>query len=137
MERWREAFRVLRPGGRLAVSDVVATAEIPGPIKEQAALLTGCVAGADHVDTIQAQLREVGFENIRIEIRPESKQLLQQWFPESGADHYVASANIAARKPKRARLKLPEGERWLQDVRQRAEEIAKLIKEMHLAGEIF
>jgi arsenite methyltransferase len=83
----------------LAVSDVVATAEIPESIKEQVALLTGCAAGSDPVDNIEARLREVGFENISIEIRPESKQLLQQWFPDSGADHYVASANIEAQKP--------------------------------------
>jgi ubiquinone/menaquinone biosynthesis C-methylase UbiE len=107
---WREAFRVLRPGGRLAISDVVATAEIPESMKDQAALLTGCVSGADHVDNIDAQLREVGFENIRIEIRPKSKQFLQQWFPDSDAEHYVASATIEARKPMRASLILPQGE---------------------------
>ena len=102
---------MLRPGGRLAISDVVASADIPETMMEQAALLTGCIAGADHVDNIGAQLKEVGFENINIEIRPESKQLLQQWFPDSGAEQYVASANIEARKPKRAQLILPEGEK--------------------------
>jgi C_GCAxxG_C_C family probable redox protein len=119
---WHEAFRVLRPGGRLAISDVVATAKIPESMKEQAALLTGCVAGADHVDNIEAQLKEVGFETVCIEIRPESKQFLQQWFPESGAEHYVASASIEARKPKIVSLILPEGESWIHDVRHKAEE---------------
>ena len=119
---WREAFRALRPGGRLTISDVVATAEIPESMKKQAALLTGCVAGADHVDNIKAQLREVGFENIGIKISPESKRFLQHWFPGSGAEHYVASANIEARKPKRTSLSLPEGDEWIQDIRQKATE---------------
>jgi arsenite methyltransferase len=119
---WREAFRVLRPGGRLAISDVVATSEIPEPMKEQTALLTGCIAGADLVDNIEAQLREVGFENVNIEIRPESKRFLQHWFPESGAEHYVASAHIEARKPRHAALILPDGDGWIQDVRQQAAE---------------
>jgi arsenite methyltransferase len=119
---WQEAFRALRPGGRLAISDVVATAEIPDTIKEQTALMTGCMAGADHVDNIKAQLIEVGFQNVHIEIRPKSGQFLQHWFPDSGVERYVASADIEARKPKHASLILPEGEKWIEEVRQKAEE---------------
>jgi len=53
-------------------------------MKQQGALLTGCIAGADHVDNIEAQLKEVGIENISIEIRPESKQVL----------HYILSSRL-------------------------------------------
>ena len=54
------------------------------------------------VDNIEAQLIEVGFENVNIEIRPKSKEFLRHWFPESGVERLVASADIEARKPKHA-----------------------------------
>jgi SAM-dependent methyltransferase len=93
---FREAFRVLKPGGRLMISDVVATAELPEPLRRQAAMLTGCVSGAEHVDRIRDLLAEVGFADIDIALKPRSKELIGSWFPGSGAENYVASANITA-----------------------------------------
>jgi SAM-dependent methyltransferase len=63
----REAFRVLRPGGRFAVSDVVVRAGLPEPVAASMALWTGCVAGALEEGEFLALLREVGFENPTIE----------------------------------------------------------------------
>lgn len=119
---WREAYRVLRPGGRLAISDVVATAELPERLRDQASLLTGCVTGAEHVKTLKAQLAGSGFENIDIRIRPKSQELIRQWFPNSGAEQYVASAEIEANKPLSPELNLPRGVGWIQQVRREAEE---------------
>lgn len=96
---FRETYRVLKPGGRLALSDVVATDRMPEEFREQAALLTGCIAGAEHVDRIRQMLEEVGFVGIRIEIKPNSKELIGNWFPGSGVEAYVASADIEAIKP--------------------------------------
>jgi len=95
---FQESYRVLKPGGRLAISDVVATADMPDQLRKQAELLTGCIAGAEHIERIRNFLGEVGFEKVRIEIKAHSKELIRQWFPGSGADNYVASADIEAVK---------------------------------------
>ena len=63
----REAFRVLRPGGRFAVSDVVVRGEVPDAVRRNMELWMGCVAGALGDEEFLALLREVGFENPSIE----------------------------------------------------------------------
>src|SRR3989304_4534792 len=63
----REAFRVLRPGGRLAVSDVVVRGPVPEEIRRSLELWVGCVAGALEVEEFERLLREVGFEDPSIE----------------------------------------------------------------------
>lgn len=95
---FQEAFRVLTPGGRLMISDVVATAEMPGQMREQAAMMTGCVAGAEHVDRIRDLLVSAGFKDVRIDLKDYSKKLISGWFPGSRAEDYVASADIEAVK---------------------------------------
>jgi SAM-dependent methyltransferase len=63
----REAFRVLKPGGRFAVSDVVVTGEIPAVIRKNVELWIGCVAGPLRDTDYTAKLASAGFENIAIE----------------------------------------------------------------------
>src|SRR5687767_4710817 len=62
-----EAFRVLRPGGRLAVSDVVVRGEVPGEIRRSVELWIGCVAGALEESDYRAKLQKAGFETVEIE----------------------------------------------------------------------
>ena len=64
---FREAFRVLRPGGRLAVSDVVVRGEVPAPIRRSVELWIGCVAGALEESDYRAKLDKAGFETVTVE----------------------------------------------------------------------
>jgi len=63
----REAFRVLKPGGRLAVSDVVTRGEVPEEVRRSVLLWIGCIAGALQEDQYSAKLAEQGFEGIDME----------------------------------------------------------------------
>jgi SAM-dependent methyltransferase len=94
---FREAFRVLRPGGRLAISDVVATGPIPIELRDQAAALAGCIAGAAPLDDVRAMLAAAGFVGVEVKIAPRSAEIVGAWLP--GIERFVASASIEANKP--------------------------------------
>jgi arsenite methyltransferase len=96
---FREAFRVLRPGGRLAISDVVALAPLTPAEKGDVTLYTGCVAGAATIDEIKAMLAEAGFDRIQIEIPALGRATVAQWFKDNPMASKVASASIEARRP--------------------------------------
>ncbi len=64
----REVFRVLRPGGRVAISDMVALAPLPQLVRNDPELVAGCVGGAVTADEFKASLREAGFRDVRIEV---------------------------------------------------------------------
>ena len=96
---FNDAFRVLKSGGRLAVSDVIATAELPEEIKNDMALYSGCVSGASTIDELEKMLKTAGFINIEIKPKDESKKFIREWFPESNLADYITSATIEAIKP--------------------------------------
>ena len=89
----REAFRVLKPGGRLAVSDMVELRPLPEAVKQDLELRAGCVAGTIPVEDYRQLLVDAGFESPDIEITGE--QGVQ------GLDGAIGSASIRARKPGR------------------------------------
>jgi arsenite methyltransferase len=62
-----EAFRVLRPGGRFAVSDVVVRGTVPAPLRKSVELWIGCVAGALEEDEYRAKLAKAGFEAVEMQ----------------------------------------------------------------------
>ena len=100
---FHEALRVLRPLGRLAISDVVAVAPIPEELRHDIEALSGCIAGAVGVEELRRMLVDSGFEDVRITLRPERGQFIKDWLPGGGAENYVASATIEAKKPATAR----------------------------------
>ena len=93
-----EAYRVLRPGGRLALSDIVALQPLPDAIVDDLTMHVGCVAGAAAADELTAALQAIGFESVCIDIRAESPSLIGTWAPGKGLERFVAAADIVARK---------------------------------------
>lgn len=96
---FKESFRVLKPGGRLAISDVVATAAMPDAVKKDLAMYTGCISGASFIPELAAMLERVGFAEIRIRPKDESRAFIRDWAPGSKIEEYVVSATIEAVKP--------------------------------------
>lgn len=95
---YREAFRVLKPGGRLAVFDIVATSPLPESLRDDVELHTGCVAGAVTASELEAVLTAAGFRDVSILPREGSPEVIEAWLPDRGLAEYVVSATIQATK---------------------------------------
>ena len=96
---FKDAFRVLKAGGRLAISDVVATVELPEEMRRDAGLIAGCMGNASLIEDLEKMMQEAGFEQIRIEPKDESKEFIKDWAPDHNVTDYVVSATIEAVKP--------------------------------------
>ncbi|HEX6813360.1 MAG TPA: arsenite methyltransferase [Planctomycetota bacterium] len=96
---FREAFRVLKPGGRLAISDIVALRPLPAEVRADLELHTGCVAGAATIADLTAMITAAGFDDVRIVPKQELQDVVDGWFPGRGIGGLVTSATISARKP--------------------------------------
>ncbi len=96
---FKETFRILKGGGRLAISDVVATTELPEEMRKDADLIAGCMGNASLISDIEQMLVDAGFQDIRIAPKDESKEFISDWAPGRGVEDYVVSATIEAVKP--------------------------------------
>ena len=100
---YRDALRVLKPGGRLAISDILATAPLPEGVQNDLALVAACVGGAATIDATEEMLQQAGFVDIKIAANDKSRELIREWDPSKSTNalDYVVSAYIEAVKPER------------------------------------
>ncbi|WP_346862434.1 arsenite methyltransferase [uncultured Draconibacterium sp.] len=96
---FNEVFRVLKSGGRIAISDVVATTVLPQKVLEDMAMYSSCISGASTIRELETILSQAGFENIRIQPKDESKAFIRDWAPEIPISEFIVSATIEAVKP--------------------------------------
>lgn len=98
-ELFADLFRVLKSGGRLAISDIATTAKLPDNMLKDENLFTSCVSGASDINTLKQMLALAGFENITIEPKDGSNDFLKEWVDGVDVQKYIASVIIQAIKP--------------------------------------
>lgn len=95
---FNEAYRILKPGGRLAISDVVATVELPEEMRNDPMLIAGCMGNAAMIEELELAIKEAGFDKVTIQPKDESKEFIRDWAPDHNVTDYVVSATIEAVK---------------------------------------
>lgn len=94
-----EAYRALKPGGRLSVSDIVATSPIPQGVRDDLAMISSCIGGAAAAGEVRDMLADAGFVDIRVTLNEASRAMIADWAPDSGLEAHIVSALIEATKP--------------------------------------
>lgn len=98
---FNESFRVLKEGGRIAISDMVAYRPLPQEMINNNELYCNCISGAITISELRKNLTDSGFVDIIIETQESSRQFVKDWVPGSDSENYVVSAKIKAVKPRK------------------------------------
>ena len=93
-----EAFRVLKKGGRLAISDIVSKRQMTEEMKQDSEAYCACISGASSMIEIENMLKDSGFEKIQIMQKPDSSEFIKRWSDKFASENYVVSALITASK---------------------------------------
>lgn len=93
-----EAYRVLKPGGRVSISDIVLMKELTCEMKQDEKLYCGWVTGASSVEELENYLEKSGFKNINIGVKPVSKEYEAKWGHNLKVGEYIMSASVRATK---------------------------------------
>jgi ubiquinone/menaquinone biosynthesis C-methylase UbiE len=96
---FKETYKALKPGGRLSISDVLATSIIPDKMRRDLQLVACCIAGAEHVDVVRIMLKNTGFSDIYLTPKENSREIIKSWGFGNNLEDYVASFIIEANKP--------------------------------------
>jgi len=96
---FKEAFRVLKKGGRLAISDMVAYKPLPSEMVNNKELYCNCISGAMTIGELKSILARIGFTEIVVEPQENSRMFIKDWVPGSDAENYVVSVKIKAVRP--------------------------------------
>lgn len=95
---FKEAYRVLKNGGRLAISDIVLLKELPDEVMNDLDMYSACISGSSLINDLQQYLELAGFKNIRINTKEESREFISKWVTCFDLHNYITSATIEAEK---------------------------------------
>lgn len=93
---YKQIYRLLRPGGRFAISDMVTYGEVPATVRQDMALWSGCIAGAMERETYLDLIREIGFGSVRVVA--ESQHDAAEYLPVDESGFGIASVTVVGEK---------------------------------------